>query len=135
MKKEIIRHEEGAAPFPQVSSLFSFVPPIKAGNQIFIALASGTGTTFEEQFTNILKEVEWSLESQGSSMANVVTSTVYFTNFERDVEKAHEVYGKFFPSDNPNAVAWIGIKDLYPTKPPQPPLLVEMTLTAIIPDE
>ena len=62
-------------------------------------------------------------------------STVYFTNLERDVEKAAEVWRRYFPSDNPNAVAWIGIKDLYPVQPPQSPLYVEMTLTALIPDE
>ncbi len=134
MKKQAIRFTDREVPFPRA---------VKAGNWIFMALASGTGQTFEEpivaptfeeQFTHLLEEIKTTLESLGSSMGNVVKSTVYFTNLERDVEKAGEVWDKYFPSDNPNAVAWIGIKDLYPTKP-QPPLLVEMTLTAIIPDE
>ena len=129
MKKEVIRFTDRQVPYPRA---------VKAGNWIFMALARAStspGSTFEEQFTDLLEEIEATLESLGSSLGNIVQSTVYFTDYWRDVDKAHEVYGKYFPSDNPNAVAWIGIKDLYPTKPPQPPVMVEMTLTAIIPDE
>lgn len=126
MKKEAIRFTDRDVPYPRA---------VTAGNWIFIALASGAGSTFEEQFSALLAEIKTTLEGLGSSMGNVVQSTVYFTNFERDVDKAHEVYRKYFPSDNPNAVAWIGVKDLYPAKPPQPPLYVEMTLTAIVPDK
>ena len=126
MKKEIIRFTDTEVAFPRA---------VKAGSWIFIGLADTVGTTFEEQFTSVLEGVKTTLESLGSSMGNIVQSTVYFTNFERDVDKAHEVWRKYLPSDNPNAVAWIGVKDLYPMKPPQPPLHVEMTLTAIIPDE
>ena len=130
MKKECIRYKEGAAPFPQVSSLFSIVPPVKAGNWIFIALANSTGATFGEQFTNLLEEVKWSLESMGSSMENMVSSTVYFVHLERDSEEAFKIWPKYFPSDNPHATAWIGIKELV-----RPHLLVEIACAAIIPDE
>lgn len=129
MKKECIRFEEGAAPFPQVSSLFSFVPPVKAGNWIFIALANGTGATFGEQLTNILEEVKWSLESAGSSMENMVSSTVFFVHLARDTEEAFKIWPKYFPRDNPHATAWIGIKELV-----RPHLLVEIACTAMIPD-
>ena len=126
MKKQAIRFTDREVPYPRA---------VKAGNWIFMALAHGTGATFEEQFAGLLEEIKATLESLGSSMGNVVTSTVYFTNFERDVDIAWDVYGKYFPDDDPNAVAWIGIKDLFPAKPPQPPVMVEMTLTAIVPDE
>lgn len=126
MKKQAIRFTDREVPFPRA---------VTAGNWIFLALASNVGTTFEEQFTALIEEIKTTLEGLGSSLGNIVQSTVYFTNLERDVNKAGEVWQKYFPSDNPNAVAWIGIKDLYPAEPPQPPLLVEMTVTAIVPDE
>ncbi len=112
MKKECIRYEEGAAPFPQVSSLFSYVPPVKAGNYISIALANGTGATFGEQLTNILEEVKWALENAGSSMENMVSSTVFFVHLGRDGDEALKIWPKYFPRDNPHATAWIGIKEL-----------------------
>ena len=124
MQKQAIRFTDREVPYPRA---------VKAGNWIFMALAA-PGATFEEQFTSLLQEIKTTLESLGSSLENIVQSTVYFTNFERDVDKAWEVSRKFFQGNNPNAVAWIGIKDLYPTKPPDPPVMVEMTLTAIIPE-
>ena len=130
MKKECIRYEEGAAPFPQVSSLFSYAPPVKAGNYISIALANGTGATFGEQLTNILEEVKWALENAGSSMENMVSSTLFFVHLGRDGDEALKIWPKYFPRNNPHATAWIGIKELV-----RPHLLVEIACTAMIPDE
>ncbi len=121
MKKEVIRFTDREVPWPRA---------VKVGNWIFMALANSTGSSFEEQLAGLLEEIKTTLESLGSSMGNIAKTTVYFVNLERDFDKAGAIWQKYFPSDNPPAVAWIGIKELA-----SPSVLVEITLSAIIPDE
>ena len=127
MKKEII--PGGYGPFPRA---------VKAGNWIFMAAAgvdhdgNVVGPGFEEQLTYTYEEIKETLESLGSSMENIVQQTIYFVNMERDMGKAGPIRKKYIPDDKLPSVAGIGIKELMPI---EPPLLVEITLTAIIPDE
>ncbi len=131
MKKEVILYPDGTAPWPRA---------VKAGNWIFMAVA-GTdpdgnvvGPSFEEQLTYCYESMKKTLESLGSSMDNIVQMTMYYVDMERDIDKVSKIWGKYFTVGKYPSVAGIGIKELMPTAP-QPPLLIEMTLTAIIPDE
>ncbi len=65
-------------------------------------------------------------------MGDIVQMTVYFVNMERDLDKTIPIWQKYMPSDNRSAAAWIGITELVPM---EPPVLVEITCSAIIPDE
>ncbi len=128
MKKEII---------PQRASTNPIGPPqypqaVKAGNLIFMTLAKPGLTSFEEQFTAILEDIKTTLESLGSSMGDIVQMHVFFVDLKRDAEKVGPIWQKYIPEDKWPVGAWIGIKELYPV---EPPLLVEIACTAIVPDE
>ena len=130
MKKEVIRNPGSEHPYPAA---------VKAGNLIFITIAAGeavarikAGPSFEEQFTACFERIKETLESQGSSMGDIMQLNVYFVNLERDAEKAGPIWQKYLPEDKWPVGAWMGIKELMPR---EPPLLVELGCIAIIPDE
>jgi enamine deaminase RidA (YjgF/YER057c/UK114 family) len=124
MKKEVIPQPAGTTnpigppQYPQA---------VKAGNWIFMTLAKPGLTSFEEQFAAILEEIKTTLESLDSSMGDIVQMHVFFVDLKRDAEKAGPIWQKYLPEDN-----WVGIKELFPG---QPPLLVEVACSAIVPDE
>ncbi len=129
MKKEVILYPDGTAPWPRA---------VKAGNWIFVAAAgvdrdgNTAGPTFEEQSAHALEEIKTTLESLGSSMDNIVQMTTYYVDMESDSGEMSEIWGRYFTVGKYPSVAGIGIKELLKL---DPPLLIEMTLTAIIPDE
>ena len=129
MKKEIIRQPEGA---PNPIGPPQYPQAVKAGNFIYMTLAKPGLTSFEEQFTAILEEIKTTLESLGSSMGDIVQMHVFFVDLKRDAEKVGPIWQKYIPEDKWPVGAWIGIKELYPV---EPPLLVEIACTAIVPDE
>ena len=110
---------------------------VKAGNLIFMAAAgidhdgNVVGPSFEEQLDYIYKEIKETLESVGSSMENIVQMTMYHVD-ARNMGKGGPIRRKYIPDDKIPMTAGIGIKELMPI---DPPLLIETTLTAIIPDE
>jgi 2-iminobutanoate/2-iminopropanoate deaminase len=75
---------------------------IRLGNLIFTAgqVAIDPATQqivpggIAEQTTRVLENLKAILESAGSSMANVVKTTVFLKNFD-DFAKMNEVYGKY----------------------------------------
>ena len=130
MKKEIIRNPGSEHPYPAA---------VKAGNLIFVTVAAEedsaaikSGPSFEEQFTACFERIKQTLESQGSSMGDIMQLNVYFVDLERDAEKAGPIWQKYLPEDKWPVGAWIGIKQLLPS---DPTLLVEVGCIAIIPDE
>ena len=126
MKKEIIRSGSRSKPWPRA---------VKAGEHIYLASAAmgDNGKTvsadFEEQLDYVLNEMKETLESLGSSMDSLVQVTIFLVNLERDEPKIAPVWLKYIKSMP--MTASIGTNQLLPL---DPPLLVEITATAIVPD-
>ncbi len=108
---------------------------IKAGDRIYIASAAvdddgnSVGPTIEEQAEFVFRDMQQTLESLGSSMDDILEMTMYLVDIERNVLKIKPIFDKYitvFPM-----VAAIGTHQLFPF---DPPLLIETTVTAIIPD-
>jgi enamine deaminase RidA (YjgF/YER057c/UK114 family) len=129
MKKEIIPQPKGA---PNPIGPPGYPQAVKAGNWIFMTLAKPGLTSFEEQFTAILEEIKTTLESLGSSMGDIVQMHTFFVDLKRDAAKAGPIWLKYLPEGKWPVGAWVGIKELMPV---EPPLLVEVACSAIIPDE
>ena len=123
MKKQTIPNPGSTHPYPKA---------VKAGNWVFVTIASGVGPSFEEQFTDIFERTKTTLESLGTSIGNIVQLNVFFVNLERDFDKAGEIWVKYLSLENWPVGAWVGIKELVPSDPPH---VVEMCCTAIIPGE
>ena len=80
---------------------------IKIGNLVFtsgqIPLNPATGEmpeTIEEQTKQALENVKGILEASGTSMENVVKTTVFLTDLN-DFTKMNEVYATFFEGEKP----------------------------------
>ena len=127
MKKEYIPREGPKAEFGPRA--------IKAGDRIYIASAAvdddgnSVGATFEEQADFVFRDMQETLESLGSSMDDILEMTVYVVDIEQNIVKMGPIFDKYvkiFPM-----IAAIGTHQLFPF---DPPLLIETTATAIVPD-
>ena len=125
VKKQVIEHKSKAKYWPRA---------VVAGDQIYVATSGigedgqAVGPTFEEQFDFTLNEVKETLESLGSSIDDIVEMTIYFLDMKEDNDKVGPIWAKYFKVMP--MVAGIGTSQLLPM---DPPLRVEVTLTAIIP--
>jgi 2-iminobutanoate/2-iminopropanoate deaminase len=126
-KKEIVR-VGSAAPNPNLSAATRF------GNLVFVSGQTGrhpvtgeVGKDVREQTRNILERVKAILVAAGTSLDNVLTVTTYLTRVG-DLAAYNEEYAKYFPADKPArttvTVAALNV----------PELLIEITVTACIPD-
>ena len=126
MKKTVIKNDSRAKVWPRA---------VKAGDRIYVSAAGmgedgqAVGPSFEEQFDYVLNDIRQTLESQGSSMDSIVEMTMYFVNMEEDSPKVAPIWMKYIKVMP--MVASIGTTGLMPT---DPPLLVEVTCSAIIED-
>lgn len=101
MKREIIE-TAGAPRLP-----LPFSQAVKLGNLVFV---SGQGPIdpktqavkgdIKEQTERMLLNIKAILEAAGTSLKNVVSTTVYLTDL-KNFEAMNEVYVKFFPKDPP----------------------------------
>ena len=81
---------------------------VRAGNLIFtagqIALDPTTGQAvaggIKEQTTRVLENLKAILEAGGSSLGQVVKTTVFLKNFN-DFAAMNEVYARYFPTNPP----------------------------------
>jgi 2-iminobutanoate/2-iminopropanoate deaminase len=102
MKKEIVKVDKLSKPSMPYSHC------VKAGNLLFIAGQVGVdpannqlkGTSIREQTEQALRNMETILKAAGSSLEQVVKTTVFISDF-RDFEEMNKVYAKFFPKDQP----------------------------------
>jgi len=102
MKKEVIAVDK--LPKPPVP----YSHCVKAGNFLFIAGQVGVdptsnqlkGTSIREQTEQALRNMDTVLKAAGSSMEQVVKTTVFISDF-RDFEEMNKVYAKFFPTNQP----------------------------------
>ena len=126
-KKQIVT-VGSAAPNPNMSAATRF------GNLVFVAGQTGrnpvtgeTGKDIREQTRNILERIKEILAAAGTSLDNVLTATTYLTNVG-NLAAYNEEYGKFFPTNKP-ARTTVTVASLN-----NPELLIEITVTACIPD-
>jgi 2-iminobutanoate/2-iminopropanoate deaminase len=125
-KKEIIQVNL-AAPNPNLS------PATRFGNLVFVAGQTGrhpitgeVGKDIREQTRNVLERIKMILEAAGTSLENVLTVTTHLTTRE-DLAAYNEEYAKYFPTNKPARTTVEVMLN-------SPELLVEITVTAGIPD-
>ena len=126
-KKEIVT-VGSAAPNPNLSAATKF------GNLVFVAGQTGrhpvtgvVGKDIREQTSNVLERIKVILAAAGTSLDNVLTATTYLTRVE-NLAAYNEEYAKYFPTNKP-ARTTVTVAALN-----APELLVEITVTACIPD-
>jgi 2-iminobutanoate/2-iminopropanoate deaminase len=126
-KKEIVKVEAAAAN-PNLSLATKF------GNLLFVSGQTGRhpvtgelGKDVREQTRNVLERIKTILTTAGSSLDNVLTATTYLTRVQ-DVPAYNEEYAKYFPTNKP-ARTTVTVAALN-----NPELVVEITVTACIPD-
>ena len=125
--KEVV-NVELAASNPNLS------PATRFGNLIFVSGQTGRhpvtgqlGKDIREQTRNVLERIKLVLGEAGTSLDNVLAATTYLTN-RNDLSAYNEEYAKYFPSDRP-ARTTVTVASLN-----APELLIEITVTACIPD-
>jgi 2-iminobutanoate/2-iminopropanoate deaminase len=116
-----------AASNPNLSSATRF------GNLVFVAGQTGrhpttgeVGQGIREQTRNVLERIKLILQAAGTSLDNVLTVTTHLTKRE-DLAAYNEEYGRYFPADKPARTTVEVMLN-------SPELLVEITVTACIPD-
>ena len=126
-KKEIIQVELAAAN-PNLS------PATRFGNLVFVAGQTGRhpktgelGKDVREQTRNVLERIKVVLAAAGTSLDNVLSVTTHLTKVE-NLAAYNDEYGKYFPTNKP-ARTTVTVAALN-----APDLLVEITVTAGIPD-
>ena len=125
-RKEVIEVSLAAAN-PNLS------PATRFGNLVFVAGQTGrhpvsgdVGNGVREQTNYALQRVQRILEAAGTSLNNVLTVTTHLTKRE-DLAEYNEEYAKFFPANKPARTTVEVMLN-------SPDLLVEITVTACIPD-
>jgi len=125
-KKEVIQVNLAAAN-PNLS------PATRFGDLVFVAGQTGrhpitgeVGRDVREQTQYALERVKMILETAGTSLDNVLTVLTHLTRRE-DLVAYNEEYAKFFPSNKPARTTVEVMLNV-------PELLVEITVTACIPD-
>jgi len=126
MRKEIILVDK----LPKPPMPYSHC--VKAGNFLFIAGQVGVdftngklkGNSIKEQTEQALTNMTDILRAAGSSMEDVVKTTVFISDF-KDFDEMNKIYARFFPTNQParstvQVVLYDGFK-------------VEIEATAIIP--
>jgi 2-iminobutanoate/2-iminopropanoate deaminase len=126
-KKDIVKVEAAAAN-PNLSLATKF------GNLVFVSGQTGRhpvtgalGKDIREQTRNVLERIKVVLEAAGTSLDNVLTVTTHLTKRE-DLAAYNEEYGKYFPTNKPARTTVEVMLNA-------PELLVEITVTACIPDK
>ena len=125
-RKETI-HVDMAASNPNLS------PATRFGNLVFVAGQTGrhpitgqVGKDVREQTRNALERVKRVLEAAGTSLDNVLTVTTHLTRRD-DLAAYNEEYARYFPTGKPARTTVEVMLN-------SPELLVEITVTACIPD-
>ena len=125
-KKETIQVDL-AAPNPNLS------PATRFGNLVFVAgqtgrhpITGGVGRDVREQTRNASERVKMILEAAGTSLENVLSVTTHLTT-RNDLSAYNEEYAKYFPTNKPARTTVEVMLN-------SPELLVEITVTACIPD-
>jgi len=105
----------------------------KFGNLVFVSGQTGrhpktgeVGKDIREQTRFVLERIKLILAAAGTSLDNVMSVTTHLTKRE-DVAAYNEEYAKYFPNSKPaRTTVSVALNS--------PELLVEITVTACIPD-
>jgi 2-iminobutanoate/2-iminopropanoate deaminase len=126
-KKEIIQVNLAAAN-PNLS------PATRFGDLVFVAGQTGrhpvtgeVGRDVREQTRFALERIKMILAAAGTSLDNVLTVLTHLTRRE-DLTAYNEEYAKFFPTDKPARTTVEAMLNF-------PELLVEITVTACVPED
>ena len=126
LRKEIIQVEL-AASNPNLSSATRF------GSLVFVSGQTGrhpttgqVGKDVREQTRNALERIKRILEAAGTALDNALTVTTHLTTRE-DLTAYNEEYAKYFPTSKPARTTVEVMLN-------RPELLVEITVTACVPD-
>ncbi len=103
------------------------------GDLVFVAGQTGRhpatgklGEDIREQTRNVLERIKVILAAAGTSLDNVLTVTTHLTKRE-DLTAYNEEYARYFPTNKPARTTVEVMLN-------SPELLVEITVTACIPD-
>ena len=125
-RKETIQVNFSAAN-PNLSAATRF------GQLVFVAGQTGrhpvtgeVGKDIREQTRDVLERIKMILEAAGTSLDNILTVTTHLTKRE-DLAAYNEEYGRYFPTNKPARTTVEVMLN-------SPELLVEITVTACIPD-
>jgi 2-iminobutanoate/2-iminopropanoate deaminase len=126
-KKEIIQVNL-AAGNPNLS------PATRFGDLVFVAGQTGrhpitgeVGRDVSEQTRFAIERIKLILETAGTSLDNILTVLTHLTQRE-NLAAYNEEYGKFFPTNKP-------ARTTVEARLNFPELLVEITVTACVPDD
>jgi enamine deaminase RidA (YjgF/YER057c/UK114 family) len=142
MKKEVILPDEQRRKrqyYPRAN---------KVGNWLFLSgvvalddYGKTVGPTIEEQAIRVFDEIKNILESLGSSMENIVRMITFMVNID-DFGKVKEIRERYIPQDKNPAATAVEVTSLVKSFMNEgqvvkhdPPLLIEVECTAIVPDE
>jgi 2-iminobutanoate/2-iminopropanoate deaminase len=124
--KEIIQVNLAAAN-PNLS------PATRFGDLVFVAgqtgrhpISGAVGRDVREQTRYAIERIKMILESAGTTLDNVLTVLTHLTKRE-DLAPYNEEYAQFFPTNKPARTTVEAMLNF-------PELLVEITVTACIPD-
>lgn len=130
MDKVIIRTDKAPVTKAQNSMRPIYSQAVKAGGVIYVAgfvAFDATGKLvpgeIKEQTTQVMENIKAVLEAAGSSMADVVKTTVYLKDV-KDFAGMNEVFKTYFPEDPPCRVT-VGVTL------PLPELLIEIDVIAV----
>jgi 2-iminobutanoate/2-iminopropanoate deaminase len=125
-KKQVVQVDLSASN-PHLSAATRF------GHLVFVAGQTGrhpktgeVGKDVREQTRYVLERIKLILAAAGTSLDNVLTVTTHLTRRE-DVTAYNEEYAKYFPTSKPARTTVSAMLN-------SPELLVEITVTACIPD-
>ena len=108
-------------------------PATRFGDRVFVAGQTGrhpisgeVGRDVREQTRYAIERIKMILETAGTSLDNVLTVLTHLTKRE-DLAPYNEEYARFFPTNKPARTTVQAMLNF-------PELLVEITVTACIPD-
>ncbi|MFJ4295621.1 Rid family hydrolase [Curtobacterium sp. NPDC089689] len=109
-------------------SILGYSRAVKIGNLVLISgtTSGGVGDTAEAQTREIFHRIEKALQNAGADLTDVVRTTVYLTNIDRDFDAVGAVHGELFAEVLPTNTV-VGISALA-----SPDLLVEVSVDAVI---
>jgi 2-iminobutanoate/2-iminopropanoate deaminase len=113
MNREVVNPQE----LPAVNATYS--QAIKANGLVFVAGQIGIdpatgkliGSDIAEQARQAIKNTATILKTAGSSLENVVSTTLYLTEFEH-LGKVNAIYAEYFPQAGPAKLS-CGVSALY----------------------
>jgi enamine deaminase RidA (YjgF/YER057c/UK114 family) len=129
LKKEVIFYPDGTVPWPRAVKVGNWVSIVAAGVD---CKGNVIDSGFEEQLDYTYRELKGTLDSLGSSIENIMQMTIYCVGLKENLKKLPKIRKRYIADNQMPVVAAIGVTELAPM---DPPLLVEITCSAIIVDK